>query len=528
MQTSARDAFFADSAIHVPDWIRYHANHRPEKVALHSADDGRRVTYSTLDRRINALADWLRHECHVMAGDRVMHLSRTTIEAFEIQFACARLGAIFTPVNWRLSSIELMAIARDAEPKILIYQQEFKVTAQAIVEQCGCLAQSFENGATHSTYELMVAKAPERAIDVPRIDWESTWIILYTSGTTGQPKGAMLSHRMMYFNVLNFLPVTGISMDTVFLCCMPTFHTGGLNCYANPVLYCGGTVVVMGEFSPGRAIDLLVDPALGVSHFFGVPAIYLMMSEHESFKNAKFAALSNAGLGGAPATESLVAKWLEKGAPLQPAYGMTEIGPAIAVSNVANVRNKLRSVGHPVMNIELRIADASNREVAKGDVGELQVRGPVLMSGYWRKPEQTQASFVDGWFRTGDAARLDEDGCLYIVDRYKDMYISGGENVYPNEVENAIAKHPAVLRTAVIGVEDSKWGEVGKAFVVIKPGQTLDAQALDEHLKGHLASYKRPKFYQFLEDLPQTASGKVKKNDLRAGEAVIHHHQRPS
>lgn len=195
---------------------------------------------------------------------------------------------------------------------------------------------------------------------------------------------------------------------------------------------------------------------------------------------------------------------------------MTEIGPAIAVSNVAYVRDKLRSVGHPVMNADIRIVDDGNREVATGDVGELQVRGPVLMSGYWRKPEQTQASFVDGWFRTGDAARLDEDGCLYIVDRYKDMYISGGENVYPNEVENAIAKHPAVLKAAVIGVEDPKWGEVGKAFVVVKPGQILAAQALDEHLKPLLASYKRPKFYEFLEDLPQTGSGKVKKHNLRA------------
>ncbi len=506
----------SSSALKFHDWIRFHARHHPHAVAFRSAESGASLTYAQTNARIDALAGALRARYSVGQGDRVLHLSRTTVEAFEVQFACARIGAIFVPLNWRLSNAELEAIAGDAEPAVIVHQAEFESAARAMGERQRCPLIDFQGTGAGGSYEAIVEGESGPAPAEELVDWETTWIVLYTSGTTGRPKGAMLSYRMMYFNALNFIPTAKLSTDTVFLCCMPTFHTGGLNCYANPVLFCGGTVVVMGEFNAERALGLMSDPSMGITHFFGVPSMYLMLSELPSFVDAQFPAFRVAGLGGAPATESLVDKWLSKGVPLQPAYGMTEIGPAIAVSTIERVREKIRSVGQPVMNIEFRIADAAGCPVKPGEVGELQVKGPVVMSGYWRQPEQTGKAFKDGWFCTGDAVRLDNDGFLYIVDRYKDMYISGGENVYPTEVENALAKHPSVLRSAVIGVADPKWGEVGRAYVVLKGATQLTADALNAHLAGLLADFKLPRSYAFVKDLPQTASGKVKKQDLRA------------
>jgi len=498
------------------DWIRFHARHRPDAIAFRSAETGVSLTYKQTNSRIDAIASRLSAKNSVGQGDRVLHLSRPTIEAFEVQFACARLGAIFAPLNWRLSIAELHDIALDAAPTVIFYQAEFQAAAKAIGERTGCHLIEFQGKRGNGSYEYIVEEKTQLPLPKIDVDWESTWILLYTSGTTGRAKGVMLSYRMMYFNALNFIATSEISTDTVFLCSMPIFHTGGLNCYSNPVLYCGGTVVTMGEFNAERAIDIMVDPSLKISHFFGVPSMFLMMSELGSFARAKFAALKVAGLGGAPATESLVDQWLLKGVPLQPGYGMTEIGPAVAIGNIDRVREKIRSVGQPVMNMDIRIADINNCEVKAGEIGEIQVKGPVLMSGYWNRPEQTANAFVDGWFRTGDAGRLDEEGFLYIVDRYKDMYISGGENVYPTEVENAIAKHPAVLRSAVIGVTDPKWGEIGTAFVVLRCDERLTENELKAHLKALLANFKLPKSYIFVNDLPQTASGKVKKQELHA------------
>lgn len=506
----------SDSSIRFYDWIRFHARHRPASIAFRSAETGASLTYEQTNRRIDLLATTFRQQYSARRGDRVLLIARSTIEAFETLFACARVGAIFVPLNWRLSVDELLNIADDAQPTVIVYQAEFKGVAQAIAQAQGCAIVEFDSAGDQNTYKRAIEGGVVDEALLDSVDWETPWVIMYTSGTTGQPKGVMMSYRMVCFNALNFIPVTGLSTATVFLCCLPVFHTGGLHCYATSVLYCGGTVVVMGDFDAQKAVQLMVDPNIGITHLFGVPTVYQLMSDLSCFEGAVFPALKCAGVGGAPATETLVDKWLSKGVPLQPAYGMTEIGPAIAMSNTERVRGKLRSVGQPVMNMEMRIVDHSNVPVADGQVGELQIKGPVLMTGYWNKPQQTESAFVDGWFQTGDAARLDEDGFLYIVDRYKDMFISGGENVFPTEVENAIAKHPGVSRCAVIGVSDAKWGEVGKAFVVLKSDQDVNDCSLNVHLSTLLARYKIPKSYVFVNDLPQTGSGKVKKQDLRA------------
>lgn len=500
------------------DWIAYHARRTPQKIALMDADCTKKISYAELDSRVQNLSTALQHLYALQPGDRVMVLARTGPEAFEIQFACARIGAIFVPVNWRLTIPELRVIVEDAEPSLIVCEQEFEAQARTVASSANIpMVLINVPGVPHEphTYEYMVRKFDASVLNSIRLPWECTWTILYTSGTTGRPKGAMLSYRMMYFNALNFIPTAKLDSDTTFLCAMPTFHTGGLNCYANPVLFCGGTVITMRDFDAGKALTMMMDPDLNVSHFFGVPALYLMMSQLPAFETATFPAMKIAGLGGAPASTTLVRTWMDKGIPFQPAYGMTEIGPAITIMNEERLHEKVGSSGQPVMNIDFRISTPAGEEARKGEIGEIWVKGPVLLSGYWRHLEETEKSFTNGWFRTGDAAWMDDEGYVFIVDRYKDMYISGGENVYPTDVENVLATHPDVLAAAVIGVPDQKWGEVGYAFVVPRAGRRIDKTALQEHCKTSLAKYKLPKELFVVKDLPRTASGKVMKGELR-------------
>lgn len=495
------------------DWIAYHAKMVPNKVAIVDAASDRHITYKDLDQRVGRLAVALSRQCG-QAGARVMVLARTGLEAFELQFACARAGVIFLPVNWRLAVPELTFIVRDAKPAVIYCETEFATQARALAEVHPVPIVDINASDALSGYEQILGADSSGDWQPPVVDWEDTWMILYTSGTTGKPKGAMLSYRMMYFNVLNFSPAL-LGPDTTFLCVMPTFHTGGVNCYANPVFCLGGTVVTMREFNAIKALELLTDTTLKISHFFGVPAIYLSISELPDFRAASFPFLKVAGLGGAPATNKLVSTWLEKGVPVQPAYGMTEIGPAILVTPIDMAREKIGSAGQPVMNMEFRIAGIDGVEMPLGQVGEIWVKGPVLLSGYWMRPDAARDSFYEGWFRTGDAARRDADGYIFIVDRLKDMYISGGENVYPVEVENVIGNHPGVVAVAVIGIPDDKWGEVGCAYICTRDGQAIELAELREHCERSLAKYKIPKKFIFVSEFPRTASGKVLKTELR-------------
>ncbi len=498
------------------DWIAYHGRYTPEKLACVDLGSGRRLTYRALHRRINAVARLLADDLGVRDGDRVCVVARSCSDVFEIQFACAKLGAIFLPVNWRLTVNELEVILRDADPVALLHEREFTSTAEELKARIGLDAcVDFGGGAPDTRYERAIREYQDAGFVDHPVDVESTWAMLYTSGTTGRPKGAMLSYRMMLTNVLNFSFPARLGPGTVFLCAMPTFHTGGLNCYSNPVFHAGGTVVIMREFEPAEALELMMDRDLGVTHFFGAPAHYLFVSQQPGFARAAFPAMAIAGLGAAPPTHTLIKAWLDKGVPLQPAYGMTEIGPAILISDLQRVREKVGSAGQPVMHGDFKIAAPDGRELPPGEIGEIWVKGPTLMSGYWRQPEVTASSFHDGWFRTGDAAHRDDEGFVFIVDRLKDMYISGGENVYPAEVENVISAIPEVSAAAVVGIPDATWGEVGRAFIIVRPGCTLAAEAVQTHCRRNLAKYKVPKVVTFVDSFPRTPTGKLLKRALR-------------
>lgn len=502
------------------DWIAHHAARRPEVIAGVDLASGRRLSYRAFDRRIAALAGHLQEHYGVAPGARVALLAHNAMDTFELQFACFRLGAIFVPLNWRLALPELHVIAADCTPAVLVHDLEFADSAEALARRhsIALLARS----SVASPYERPVAEA--RPLETPQqFTHDDVCTILYTSGTTGVPKGSITTHGMNFWNAVNCIGVAALSPQTVLLCILPLFHAAGLNIYANPTFYAGGTVAITRRFDAGETLQFLADPALGVTHLHGVPAHYQSMASAPNFAAADLSRLAGAFVGAAPVPIALLETWQRKGVVLRQNYGMTEAGPLILNLEAADALRKAGSAGKPVMHIETRVVtDAGVHDTAPGKVGELWVRGPALTPGYWNQPEATRAAFVEGgWFRTGDAVRIDEEGFVTIVDRWKDMYVSGGENVYPAEVENVLYRHPAVAEAAVIGVPDPRWGEVGCAVIVRRNGVTVTEADLLAHCGGALARYKVPRSVIFTEALPRNAVGKVHKPTLRHQFAAV-------
>ena len=496
------------------DWIAHHARYSPQREAVHDLASGRRFTYAQLDERISRAALWMRDRLGVGRGDRVAVLSHNDSDVFEVQFACQRLGAIFLPINWRLATPEIEFICGDAEPRALLYGVEFEAAAAQVARTCAVEhAAALANGGS-SEYEAGIAGASGTLAD-PGNGLGDTLTIMYTSGTTGRPKGARNTYRMGLYNTLNSVVACDVGPRTRNLVFLPTFHTGGLNVYANPVFHTGGTNLVMRTFDPGHFLRILSDRGAALTHALGVPTNFLMTAEEPGFADADLDHLVLLGVGGAPAPLALLERYAEKGVPLQQLWGMTETGPLGLVLGADQALAKAGSSGLPVMYSEFEIVDDKGRTLGPEETGELMIRGPNVTPGYWNRPEANREAFTeDGWFHTGDAARTDEDGYFYIVDRWKDMFISGGENVYPVEVENAIYELDGVLENAVVGVPNMKWGEVGRAYVVLKDGSNLDGGAILEHCRDRIARYKVPKEVRLVDELPHNATGKILKHEL--------------
>lgn len=492
------------------DWIAHHAGRRPTNLAIDDLHTGRKFTYADLDARTARLTAALAGR-GIGKGDRIALLTPNCAEYFELQFACGRLGAIMLPLNWRLTVPELDYILGDSTPKLLVHDKAFAAQATALSKSL----LEIDHDRPDSAYEQALAQAGPSPAPV-ELTHDDIGMVMYTSGTTGHPKGAIITHGMVFWNCVNLGIPALITPETVQLVVLPLFHTGGLNCYANPVLHAGGTIVVMRNFDPGQALDCISDPSLGITHFFAVPAPYQFMMQHPKFQGADLSRLRIAGVGGAPCALAILETWIARGVPLVQGWGMTETSPAGTMLDATDAIRKLGSAGKAMMHTAIRVVDDEGSDVPANGIGELLIKGPNITPGYWNNPVATEKSFTDGWLHTGDAARLDEEGFVYIVDRWKDMYISGGENVYPAEVENVLFQIPGVADAAIIGVPSERWGEVGMAIIVRKQDQPLVEGDVIQHCLGRLAKFKVPQSVAFVDVLPRNATGKVLKRELRA------------
>lgn len=496
------------------DLIQYHAQIRPHKLALRNASTGRDLSYLQLHERVQQLAHYLQAQ-GIGYRDRVAILAYNGTEFFELQYACSRLGAVTVPLNWRLNEAEIEGILRDCQPSLLIHDVDFSGLAANLQTRqvvSRLLEVNGENPAT--SYEEALSSRTGDIAWYPTTHNDLS-LIMYTSGTSGKPKGVLITHGMVWWNTANVGFASKITSSSVQLVILPLFHIGGINSHANPLLHAGGTVVLQHRFEPKDVLKLLGDPAWSISRMTGVPAQYKFLADHPLFESTDLSRLEFLGMGGSPCDLGTIQAWTRRGAPLGQGYGLTEASPGVTILDASQIVRKSGSIGQPMPYTEVRLVDEHGRNVSQGETGEMWVRGPNVTSGYWNAPEATQAFFEDGWFKTGDAARQDEEGFYYIVDRVKDMYISGGENVYPAEVENAIYEIPEVAEVAVIGVEDSRWGESGVAVVVLKSGMSLEMHQVIAYCAGKLARFKVPAKVLFVKELPRNAAGKVLKRKLR-------------
>jgi fatty-acyl-CoA synthase len=503
-------------SIKVYDWVAYHAHQAPSRLAIIDLFSGRQYTYGQMQERTTKLANGLRSQYAITRGDRVAALTNNTSDCLELEFACMKLGAIYVPLNWRLSVPELEYIVGDCAPKVLVHEDVFNDEADAL-KASGCVSKLLDLRADGhaSGYESLIDAA---GTDNPEVDLnhDDLWVIMYTSGTTGNPKGAMITYGMTFWNVINALTPHRVSEDMVNLVVLPLFHTGGLNCYANPAVHMGGANIIVRSFDPGECLKLLSDPNYGVTHMLAVPTNYLFMSQHPTFEQSDLSHVKTFGIGGAPTPKEMINTYAKRDIGLQQVFGMTETSPLVSALTAENAMQKIGSAGLPVLHNQVKIMTENGEHISTPEtVGELWVKGPNITPGYWNKPEVNAMAFTDGWLHTGDAAYLDAEGFIYIVDRWKDMYISGGENVYPAEIENVIYQLPQVGEVAIIGVPDDRWGEVGQAIIVIKPEQTLDEQTVLKHCSDKLAKFKQPQSVRFIDEIPHNATGKVLKRELR-------------
>ena len=495
----------------VGDGVAYHARASGWRIACFDLLTGRATTYAELNQRIDQCAGWL--AASLERGSRVALLARNDVDFLTVHFACERAGMIFQPLNWRLSGSEMRALVEDAQPALLIYQEEFEnVATQAL--KGGTATNALRITADHNPLaEAINLSAPlSRAC----VDPDAPIMLLYTSGTTGRSKGTIVTSRNVWAGALNFAFAFGVAPSDTLLCDMPMFHVASLG-VARSALLVGARVLISDRFVASETLARLSDRRLNITHYFAVPQVAASLLQDPAFTNSDLGTLKALAVGGAPLPENVVREYLSRGVPILNTYGVSEaMGTVLAMpANCDLIAEKPASCGVPAMLIDVRLVGADQHDVEAGGVGEIWLRGPCITPGYWRQKDATEKAFEGEWLRTGDAARRDGNGFFWIVDRWKDMYISGGENIYPAEVEAVLSEHAGVAEIAVIGVPDDRWGEVGCAYIVPRPGCSLTREEVDAYCRGRIAAFKIPKHVRLVDDLPRTASGKIRKGSLR-------------
>ncbi|GAA1464529.1 acyl-CoA synthetase [Microbacterium thalassium] len=484
--------------------------------------EGESTSYAEVDRRVRKLAGALA-DLGVRHGDRVAYMGFNHPALLETLFALGRIGAIAVLVNARLSHGEVGYILNDSGARMLLFGAEQRAIARMLEQEAfgvQMVSVDYDAGDDETwarEYEALLAAGSEESTPAA-VGLDDPCLIMYTSGTTGRPKGAVLSHANMTYSGLNMLISTDLRTGDVSLAVAPLFHIAGLNALVLPMFLKGGHILIQRHFDPVAVVGTLRE--LHVNSMFAVPAMLDAMAGVDGFEVMAFPDLRTLIVGGAPVPSRVLRQWNSKGVELQQGYGFTEAAPAVTLLSPAEAIRKEGSAGKQHFFTDVRVVAADGHDAAVGESGEIYVRGLNIMLGYWDNPRATAESFDGEWYKSGDVAEKDEHGFHFLKDRSKDMFISGGENVYPSEVESALLDVPGVVEAAVIGVPDERWGEVGKALIVLEAGAALDADGMRAALADGLARYKIPKLFEFVAELPRTATGKVQKHLLRDAHAV--------
>lgn len=490
------------------DWLKRWALYAPQAPALMDGDSGREFTYGALYAKAVAGAEALASRFGIGPGDRVALLAANELESVVLFFATQRLGAILVPVNQRLTAREIEHVFTDCRPKLLVYQPDF--------------AAAIEGVSGHVRPETWLLQGPGSFAEAMETDrrgpapfageLDQPCMIIYTSGTTGAPKGAMLTPQMMFWNSVNTTLRLDLRQDDVTVTFAPLFHTGGWHVLTTPFLHRGGKIILLKKFDADKILSLCDSEKCTL--LFGVPTTMEMMARAPGFKTASLKSLRYAVVGGEPMPLEAIRTWHAKGIPVRQGYGLTEFGPNVFSLNEKDAERKIGSIGFPNFYIQAKVVGENGEELDDNEIGELHLSGPMAMLGYWNNDKATRDVLRDGWLATGDLVRRDDEGFYYVVGRKKDMYKSGGENVYPAELEKVLRALPGVREVAVIGIPDEKWGETGKAFLVLD-SPTVTETALREHCARNLAKFKIPKEFVILAELPKSDSGKILKKALR-------------
>lgn len=488
---------------------------KSENTALIEGEN--ELTYREFNSRINRLADSLKNELKIKKGDRIGTLITNRLEFMETWFAASKLGAVLAPFNFRLAEEELEYLFEDAAPKALLYEQSFKEKIETIDPSSIGIEHTIEaTGEKSDDFRSLLdngeGKEPETRVDI-----DDPCIIPYTGGTTGLPKGALLTHSNIIYHSLSMVRNADLSSRDTTLTVLPLFHTGGISLFTAPTIYQGATLVLQRAFDPEKALEIIQGKSVNV--MFAVPTIYREIMESSKFEETDFSSVRVLMNGGDYCPPEIMKKYQDRGIKFVHSYGLTESTPGVFANDYtdekAEEKSREGSVGKPLFYSEVKIVDNNGEEVEEGETGELLTKGPHVIEEYWNKPDESKKAFTGDWLHTGDLARKDEDGYYYIEGRKKDMIVSGGENVYLPEVERVLASYPDVKETAVIGVPHEKWGQVGKAIIVAEKDKELDEKQILDYCQGKLAKYKIPKSVEFVDSMPVGPAGSVEKEKLK-------------
>lgn len=496
----------------INNWIAQHARINPNQIVLIDEKSDRRFTYKVFNERADRVAAFFKKELKIKKGERVGMISWNRIEMLDVLFAAAKLGSIFVPINTRYTSREIKDYITLFEPKVLIYEDEFSDRIKELkdLKEIRHFIHVGEGGVKNSINFKEAVNYQEK-LDAPTlVDLEDPVMILQTGGTTGTPKGSIVPYRMIFWNALVTIRDLIVPGETT-VTCVPLFHIGGYT-YTLPLLFWGGTNILMHRWNPEKLLDWIEKER--VTFQFLVPAQLKMLTESPRFKTADLTSVRWFTTGGAALTREIAELLLKKGVLMKQGYGLTEVGPGVFALDPKDAMRKLGSIGKPNLLVDVRVVDDKGEEAGPNNPGELLIRAPSLFGGYWNNLEETVKVLEGGWLHTGDVVVYDEEGFFYIVGREKRVIRSGSESIYPEEIEKILSAHPKIEEAVVFGVPEKRWGEVPKALIVVKTGESLSKEEITNYCLSNLAKYKIPKFIEFVESIPKTPAGKVSREEL--------------